>query len=188
MLLDNFLPVYDFNEAHATVVHAPPSRIFDAIKELTPAEVPLLRTLFALRLLPARLVGSGGARFIRTQPLLPQMLDAGFVLLAEATDREIVFGRIGQFWKVSGGASPHITDGQEFLAFDQPEYAKAALNFSVDEHLRNAGVTVSTETRIAVPDPVTRRKFAIYWRVIYPGSALIRRMWLRAIKRRAERG
>ena len=25
----------------------------------------------------------------------------------------------------------------------------------------------------------------IYWRVIYPGSALIRRMWLRAIERRA---
>jgi len=26
----------------------------------------------------------------------------------------------------------------------------------------------------------------LYWRVIYPGSALIRRMWLRAIKKRAE--
>ncbi len=31
-------------------------------------------------------------------------------------------------------------------------------------------------------------RFAIYWRVIYPGSALIRRMWLDAIRRRAERG
>ncbi|HYW41393.1 MAG TPA: hypothetical protein VE959_00970 [Bryobacteraceae bacterium] len=30
--------------------------------------------------------------------------------------------------------------------------------------------------------------FAAYWRMIYPGSALIRRMWLRAIKRRAEGG
>jgi hypothetical protein len=25
-----------------------------------------------------------------------------------------------------------------------------------------------------------------YWRVIYPGSALIRRMWLRAVRLRAE--
>ena len=31
--------------------------------------------------------------------------------------------------------------------------------------------------------PIKRRRFAGYWRVIYPGSALIRRMWLRAIIR-----
>jgi hypothetical protein len=35
-------------------------------------------------------------------------------------------------------------------------------------------------------DASTRRPFALDWRVIYPGSALIRRMWLRAIARRAE--
>lgn len=32
----------------------------------------------------------------------------------------------------------------------------------------------------------TRKKFAAYWRLIYPGSALIRRMWLEALKRHAE--
>jgi hypothetical protein len=36
-------------------------------------------------------------------------------------------------------------------------------------------------------DPASCRRFAVYWRVIYPGSALIRRMWLRAIRLRAER-
>ncbi len=35
-------------------------------------------------------------------------------------------------------------------------------------------------------DAQARRRFACYWRVIYPGSALIRRMWLRAVKKRAE--
>jgi len=34
----------------------------------------------------------------------------------------------------------------------------------------------------------TRRRFAGYWRIIYPGSALIRRMWLRAVARRAVSG
>jgi hypothetical protein len=33
-------------------------------------------------------------------------------------------------------------------------------------------------------DASARRRFAIYWRLIYPGSALIRRMWLRAIEKR----
>jgi hypothetical protein len=33
-----------------------------------------------------------------------------------------------------------------------------------------------------------RRRFAVYWRLIYPGSAIIRRMWLGAIERRALTG
>jgi len=47
---------------------------------------------------------------------------------------------------------------------------------------------LSTETRVYANDAASRRRFAVYWRLIYPGSALIRRMWLRAIARRAERG
>jgi hypothetical protein len=45
---------------------------------------------------------------------------------------------------------------------------------------------VTTETRVFTTDPWSRRKFGEYWRMIYPGSALIRRMWLQAIKKRAE--
>ena len=59
------------------------------------------------------------------------------------------------------------------------------MNFRVDK----AGLAmcvVTTETRVCATDPRTRRKFAMYWWTIYPGSALIRRMWLRAIRRRAE--
>jgi hypothetical protein len=39
---------------------------------------------------------------------------------------------------------------------------------------------------VAASDARAERRFAAYWRVIYPGSAWIRRMWLRAIKARAE--
>ena len=31
------------------------------------------------------------------------------------------------------------------------------------------------------------RAFAVYWRIIQPGSDIIRRSWLRAVKDRAER-
>jgi hypothetical protein len=65
-------------------------------------------------------------------------------------------------------------------------YAKAVMNFYLAVRADNTGVILTTETRILASDPATRRKFARYWRVIFPGSALIRRMWLRAIKRRAE--
>jgi hypothetical protein len=39
---------------------------------------------------------------------------------------------------------------------------------------------------IDLPDADTRRSLTTYWRVILPGSALIRRGWLGAIRRRAE--
>jgi len=48
------------------------------------------------------------------------------------------------------------------------------------------GSRVSTETRVYANDAASRRRFGAYWRLIYPGSALIRLMWLRAIARRAE--
>jgi hypothetical protein len=47
------------------------------------------------------------------------------------------------------------------------------------------GSIVSTETRVFANSAAASRRFAAYWRIIYPGSALIRRMWLRAIERRA---
>jgi len=45
-----------------------------------------------------------------------------------------------------------------------------------------------TQTRVATTDAAAERAFARYWRLIYPGSALFRVMWLRAIKARAEGG
>ena len=59
------------------------------------------------------------------------------------------------------------------------------MNFLVEDE--GGGWTrVTTQTRVFATDLAATRRFATYWRVIYPGSALIRRMWLRAIKRRAE--
>jgi hypothetical protein len=45
---------------------------------------------------------------------------------------------------------------------------------------------VTTETRVFATDAAARRSFGLYWAFIYPGSALIRHGWLRAIKLRAE--
>ncbi len=50
----------------------------------------------------------------------------------------------------------------------------------------NGRTALETETRVFVTDAGTLRAFAAYWRTIYPGSALIRRSWLEAVRRRAE--
>jgi hypothetical protein len=113
------------------------------------------------------------------------MLASGFLFLAEGPGRrEVVGGEVGQMWKPLGGSAPAIRDARQFVAFEEPGYAKVAMNFFVEP--ADGGTRLTTETRVMTTDAVSRRRFALYWRVIYPGSALIRRSWLRAARRRAE--
>jgi hypothetical protein len=58
------------------------------------------------------------------------------------------------------------------------------MNFSVWPV--DSGSELRTETRVLVTDAASRRRFGRYWRLIRPGSALVRRNWL-AAKRRTER-
>jgi hypothetical protein len=188
MKLDEFLPEYDFNEIHTVTVNASPERTFAAIKELRPSELsPLVFLMFAIRDLPTRLMGKS-TRASRVEKdekaFLTQLLDEGFGLLAE-TGEEVVFGLIGQFWRLSGDEEIKIADPQAFVAFNRTDFAKTVANLLVQAD--GSKTILSTETRIWAPDAQTRRKFAFYWLLISLGSGWIRVMWLNAIKRRAEK-
>jgi len=184
MPLDDFLPEYDSNEIHSTRVAASPREALAATRALTPREVPLTGALMALRRLPAALLGRSGesARRAPDAPILDQMTRGGFTLLGEQAD-ELVLGVVGRFWTLNGGIRRIERD--EFVTFDEPGFAKAVVNFHVEGVSR--GTVLTTETRIMGTSEEARRKFRRYWRIVMPGSALIRRAWLRAIRKRAER-
>ncbi len=186
MLIDQFLPQYDFNEVHQININASSERVYQAIKELTPSELSqLIFAMLYLRQLPAMLMGKGPKGGLRQGPFLNQLYAGGFIPLSEESDREVVFGLIGQFWKIDGGLTPDVSSLDEFLAFDDPEFGKVVANLAV---VAESGVSrCCTETRIQVRDPKARRKFALYWRLISAGSGWIRVLWLRAIKRKAEK-
>jgi len=187
MLLNDFLPTYEFNEIHTVTIQAPPERVFWAIKELTASELsPLVFWMLNLRNLPGKLLGRKNPEIPNAAPFLDQLYEGGFIPLGDQPDRETVFGLIGQFWKLTGGEEPPISDSQAFLSFDDPAYAKVAANLLVEPVDGNNISHCSTETRIHVAHPQTRRKFAFYWRLISLGSGWIRILWLRAIKRKAE--
>jgi hypothetical protein len=103
-------------------------------------------------------------------------------VLEDVATEGIVLGLTGQFWKLRGGrrdpASPRTPD--EFLAYATPDVCKAVIDFRV-----SCG-TLSTETRVHVPDPVSRRKFRRYWVLVRPFSGLIRVLLLRTARKRAE--
>jgi hypothetical protein len=60
-----------------------------------------------------------------------------------------------------------------------------AFDFNVEDE-GNGWSTISTETRVLALDDATTRGVSHYWRLIVPGSGLLRRQWLDGIKRRAE--
>jgi hypothetical protein len=178
-MLDELLPHYDVNETHSISTSAAPAAVMDAIGALTPGEVPVLVVLMAIRSVPALLQRR---RLPVRGPLLDGFRKGGFVQLSETPD-ELVLGAVGRFWQPSGGL--RRIEAAEFAGFVEPGWAKAAFNLQVERV--GARTVLSTETRIATTDERARRSFARYWRVIHPGSALIRIAWLRAIRRRAER-
>lgn len=59
------------------------------------------------------------------------------------------------------------------------------LGFDLVARKDGAGAILSTETRVHAPTARARRTFRLYWLVVGPFSALIRRRWLRAAARAA---
>ena len=182
MRLDEIMPVYQFDEVHTLRVHAPPERVLAAARAVTAREIRLFRFLTWLR--SPRRPGERTPENILApspdKPLLDVSAGSGFIWLAQEPD-ELVQGTI----VVRPSRPMRIDSPQEFLALDAPGYAKATINFHVADE--GGGWTrLTTETRVYATDPWARRRFAAYWRVIYPGSSLIRYMWLRAIRKRAE--
>jgi hypothetical protein len=180
--LDEFAPNYQFNEVHAIRVHAPKDRVFEAMKAVTADDIFLFRTLTWIR----RLGGSNEESILNPPPgapILDVALRTGFLLLAKEPDREVVLGTAVA--APPGFRPSHRSTPEDFKNVRQPGFVLAAMNFRFEDD--GPGVTlVTTETRIFATSTPARRRFQMYWRVIYPGSALIRRMWLRAIKKRAE--
>jgi hypothetical protein len=180
--LDQFIPVYQFNEFHAVRVAAPKERVYLAIREVQADEIRLFRTLTWVRRM-----GRPGRESVlnppERQPLLEVMTHSGFLLLAEEPNREIVLGTLVAAppgWRPKASPTP-----EDFKAVHGPGFGLAAMNFYLKDD-EGGGTLLTTETPVYATDAATRRKFARYWRIIYPGSALIRRMWLRAVRKRAE--
>lgn len=187
-LIDEFLPVYDVAERHATHVRASPDRIYAALRTTDLAASPLVRLLFGLRGLPLLFSAKPGATHAAAQRLrmsimLSDFEARGFTVLAEHPPRELLIGLVGTFWTLRGGL--RTVDAATFRGPQPAGTARAAWNFRV-EPSADGSCQLTTETRVLAADPESRRRFRWYWRVIRPGSGLIRRGMLHAIRRSAE--
>jgi len=180
--LDRVMPVFQFVERHAIEISAPRARVDSAIREVTAGEIFLFRALTALRRM-GRSSGPGILNPPLDRPILETATRTTFRTLVDEPEREIVVGTVVI---APPGRRCSLETADDYRALAEPGFAIAAMSFEIEEIA--GGSALSTETRVFATDPRSRGRFALYWALIRPGSGFIRRMWLRAIKRRAESG
>lgn len=176
--LEAFLPTYDVRERHSLSIAAAPKLVDRSVREVTLAEIPVARALFALRS-----VGPGSAN--ARGPLIESMLRQG-VLLEDVPGEGLVLGLTGQFWRLRrASVANRPRTAEEFAAYDRPDVAKAVMDLRVHAE-GDSRSRITTETRVHVRDAAARRRFRRYWLVVKPFSGLTRILLLRAARRRAE--
>ena len=140
LLIDRFLPRYDFAVVHADVFRAQPEACYRLARGLDLLRDPVIRSLLGLRSLPERLLGRlpghrAGAGKGAPPPTfrLDDMVGPpiGWILLGEEPNGEIVLGQIGRPWKPVGAAEGPSVAPAEFASFDRPGFAKIAFSLMV---------------------------------------------------------
>jgi hypothetical protein len=190
LLLDRFMPRFDLSLVHAAVYRASPPACYEAVLALDVFESSVIRTIIEARGVPARLAElrpghRAEVRAGRPTYRLGEMSQHGWLQLGETPDVEMVLGMIARPW--TRGTTPSTPVRPEtFRGFAEPGFAKISTSFRVTPYGRTSTI-LTTETRVVLTDPESRRQFFRYWRVVGPFSNLIRRKALRMLDRRLNR-
>lgn len=196
LLLDELMPRYDVVERHRIVVDAPPEIVFRSIREADLSGNVVTRLLLAVRAAPAALIAFvRSPRAARDEYLdrtakrvrgvrIQSFEEAGFRIVAERPPDELVIGLLGRFWTPRGAISREVSS-DTFRTGPGAGQALAGWNFTVMRR-PDGSSDLRTETRVWCADDA-RWKFRLYWLAVRPGSGLIRRAMLRAVRRHAER-
>lgn len=164
MSVRDALPVFHHAERHAIRVAASPEDALAAVRDVRVGDMRLVGLLFRLRGLRP---GNG--------TFWDALSAEGF----RAFDADTLVA-VGRPWRPRGD----VRDVDDFVRFDEPGWAKLAVDLCASPH--GDGALLETETRVYLTDAWARRRFAAYWLVVRPFSGLVRRLWLRAARRRAE--
>ena len=170
MLIDEFLPEYDFVETHSIAIDASAAIVYAAANEVDFSDSFIVRWLLRLRGMSGEAVSLRNLEYSK------------FKILGEVVNKEVLIGLAGRFWSPWGDMQK--VDASNFREFEKFGYAKAVWNFSLDGSANETCLT--TETRIRCLDNGSRRSFGFYWTFIQPFSGLIRMEMLKSIKKKAE--
>ncbi|HLH08348.1 MAG TPA: hypothetical protein VKW78_14005 [Terriglobales bacterium] len=176
--LDEIMPEYQFFEKHSARIHARPAQVLQAVRESKFGDLKSLSALMRVRAAAFRIPDEGGS--FLDKPILDSFAASGYA--TGANEHEIL---VAGGANVRAGRPMEVRTLQEFVDYRQPGAVKIAFNFTTED-AGDGWSLVSTETRVLATDNLTRRGMGRYWRLIVPGSGLLRLQWLDAVKKRAE--
>ena len=172
MLIDKYCPIYITRSEYAIEVNASIEKVYPVVHSLNISHSKITRLLLRLRGFPADLHTFDGLKHI------------GFIILGDEPFKEITFGLIGKFWTYP--ANIQKLSIENFNDFYREGFAKAVANITF-KPLNKHKTLVQTETRVFCFDKQSTFYFRLYWALIAPFSGLIRKGWLKTIKREAEK-
>jgi len=177
--IDEYQATYDIQEVHSIDIAAEPGVTYRAMRALDLWEVKLLRVLFGLRELPARILRRGEAR---QKMDFESLCEMGFILLDEAPGQEFVLGIVAKFWSLA--PAPIAVEPEDFRALHKPGHCKATWNFHFES--TEDGTRVTTKTRVEMGSKLAGVLFRAYWFFVAPFSGVIRLAILRHLRTKVE--
>ena len=137
-----------------------------------------LATLLKIR--GAALHSRDSGTFLRDKRILDAFSESGY--LSGTSQHEIgLFG----VWDARANRRPDVRTLQEYADYREQGAVKMAFDFVVED-AGDGWSSLDAETRVLALDDLTRSGMGRYWRLIVPGSGLLRRQWLDGIRKRAE--
>jgi len=176
--LDQIMPEYQFFERHSTRVHARPEQVMEAVRESKFGDMKSMRTLLKVRATAFRIPDNGDS--LLDKKVFDSFAASGFATGGSEHEAVMAGGA-----NVRAGRPLGVYTLQQFANYHEPGSVKMAFNFCAED-AGDGWSTVTTETRVLATDDATRRGMGRYWRLIVPGSGLLRLQWLDAIKKKAE--
>jgi len=180
-LLDQLIPTPRLLEVDQVDLAAPPERVWGHVRHDDLARSGLVHLLFELRAIPERLASKHERALLLVDDLRSSPDKPGFSILLEDEPHEFAVGAIGKVWKP---IIPfvYVPDAAAFLDFAEREQIKVAWSIRVLP-LGERDCRVELEVRVDATDDATWHEFERYFRLIGPGSRLIRHILLKGLAR-----
>lgn len=181
-LLDALLPTPRLLETTEIEVGANADRAWTLLRHGDLARSKLIKALFWVRTLPSTVRGEESEKLrLRVDDLQSSPERPGFQVLLEDPPSSFAVGAIGKVWRAEI-PFVHVASGNEFAAFDRPDYVKVAWAIRVVP-LGEGVSRIELEVRVDATDDEAWKKFRRYFRVIGPASRFIRQSLLADLRK-----
>jgi len=160
------------SKKYAEEVNAPIDKVYSVVHAIDASHSTICKWLFRLRGFPSHMATLDGLQKF------------GFVMLGDVPLKELAFGLVGKFWTYSGKIQR--LSSENFKDFQQDGFAKAVGNIAL-KSLGARRTLVECETRVLCYGNQSAFFFRLYWTLVSPFSGLIRKEWLKIIKKESEK-